>query len=67
MVLGAEDVRYAPTVDEEIKSVYREIMDHAMAEQAAREAAEAGRSDAEKRTARLAELRMLRDARLGRR
>jgi hypothetical protein len=63
VVTGAESVRYQPTLEEEEKSLRREILDTARAEFEAREAAEAARPEAEKRRARIEDLKRLRDAR----
>ncbi|MCB2135944.1 MAG: BrnA antitoxin family protein [Rhodobacteraceae bacterium] len=67
VVTGPEGVRYEPTVEEEMKSVRRQILDAALAEEEARDARGNPMQDAEARKARLETLKQLRDARKGRR
>ncbi|WP_291334631.1 BrnA antitoxin family protein [Albidovulum sp.] len=62
LVGGPEHVGYAPTAEEEGRALRRELLDHAVRVAAARETAE---GEAEAR-AKLAGLRALRDARVGR-
>ena len=66
VVMGAEDMRYAPSVEDEISTVKREIFAAVEAEMAAGEAALEERSEGEKRRARLEELKRLRDVRMAR-
>jgi uncharacterized protein (DUF4415 family) len=66
VVTGPEAVHYAPTPEEEERSLRREILDAARAEIEAREAAAEAMSETEKRKARIEELKRLRDARKGR-
>jgi hypothetical protein len=61
LVTWPEDVRYAPTHAEEMKTLTREILDHAIAETDAREARE--KAAAEKKE--LAGMQKFRDYRLG--
>ena len=56
-------MEYRPTPEEEEKSLRRELLDAVRAEMEAREAAEAALGEGEKRKARIAELKRLREAR----
>ncbi len=62
VVTGPESVRYSPSLEDQAKALRREILDHAAAAGAAREAKE---HDAEMRE-KVKGLTALRDARLGR-
>ncbi len=66
VVTGAESVGYAPTDEEEITALKRELLDTVRAEMDARDA-QGGSPEAETRKERLASLRRLRDARKGKR
>ncbi len=61
LVTGPEEVRCAPTHEEEMMELRREILDHAIAETDAREAREKAAEEKKDLEAR----RALRDARLG--
>ncbi len=61
LVTGPEEVRYAPSHDEEMMKLRREILDHAITETDAREAREKAAEEKKELEAR----RAFRDARLG--
>ena len=63
VVTGPDAVEYRPTLEEEERSLRREISDMVRAEMEAREAAAAALGEGEKRKARIAELKRLREAR----